>query len=139
MKISGVSLEMLPQAAAQIASILQPGHVILVDAPMGYGKTTLAKQLVAALGGNAQEVTSPTFSLVQSYPLSSNRVFHHIDLYRLDNTEDLYDLGMESYLTNNAIVYIEWPQHYADAGFEAHFRLSIEKDGALRNFSLEEN
>ncbi len=139
MKVQGVSLEMLPQAAEQLASALQPGHVILVDAPMGYGKTTLAKHLVAALGGNAEEVTSPTFSLIQSYPLPSNHVFHHIDLYRLDHTEDLYDLGIESYLTHNAIVYIEWPQHFEAAGFDAQWVLHIEKDGILRDFSLEEN
>ncbi|MGB0166905.1 MAG: tRNA (adenosine(37)-N6)-threonylcarbamoyltransferase complex ATPase subunit type 1 TsaE, partial [Luteibaculum sp.] len=85
MQWKDVLIAQLPEIAREIAKQLKAGDVILVNASMGSGKTTFAASLVEALGGKKQEVSSPTFSIVQSYPLGNGMVFNHLDLYRLKN------------------------------------------------------
>lgn len=81
--------------------------ILLFDAEMGMGKTTLINAIVKALGSN-DIVSSPTFSLVNEYSTNSTPIYH-FDLYRIENEEELYDFGIEDYLDKNAWVLIEWP------------------------------
>lgn len=80
---------------------------ILFYGDLGVGKTTLIKTLVKILG-SSDEVSSPTFSIVNEYNLKSDKIFH-FDLYRINNEEELYDFGFEDYVSNNNWVFIEWP------------------------------
>ena len=81
---------------------------ILFDAEMGSGKTTLIKALASALG--VKDVTgSPTFSLVNEYKVEGKHIFH-FDLYRIEDSEELYDIGFEEYLNQDALIFIEWPE-----------------------------
>lgn len=82
--------------------------VILFNASMGSGKTTLIKAICKRLGV-VQEITSPTFSLVNEYEGNSKTVFH-FDLYRIENDDQLFDIGFEDYLDNDAYLFIEWPK-----------------------------
>ncbi|MEO9953818.1 tRNA (adenosine(37)-N6)-threonylcarbamoyltransferase complex ATPase subunit type 1 TsaE [Nonlabens sp.] len=82
--------------------------VILFEAPMGSGKTTLIKSICRELGVE-EEITSPTFSIVNEHSGSDHKVFH-FDLYRIENTEQLFDIGFEDYLEDNAYCLIEWPE-----------------------------
>ena len=82
--------------------------VLLFDAEMGTGKTTLIKALVKALGCQ-DDVSSPTFSLVNEYVGTDSKIFH-FDLYRIEDTEELYDFGIEMYLKDDAYLFVEWPQ-----------------------------
>lgn len=82
--------------------------VLLFDAEMGTGKTTLIKALVKALGCQ-DDVSSPTFSLVNEYVGTDSKIFH-FDLYRIEDTEELYDFGIEMYLEDDAYLFVEWPQ-----------------------------
>ena len=106
MKIT-YSLENIDQA---VAFVLQhaTSKVMLFDAEMGTGKTTLIKALVKALGCS-DAVSSPTFSLVNEY-LGEHSKLYHFDLYRIEETNELYDFGIETYFEENAYVFVEWPQ-----------------------------
>lgn len=75
---------------------------------MGVGKTTLITELARQLGVKDQ-VSSPTFSLVNEYEAGSETVFH-FDFYRVKDLEEVYDIGYETYFNSNAICLIEWPE-----------------------------
>jgi tRNA threonylcarbamoyladenosine biosynthesis protein TsaE len=75
---------------------------------MGVGKTTLIKAIVKHLGSN-DNVSSPTFSIVNEYSLGTSKIYH-FDLYRLDSEEEAYDIGIEEMLYGGGICFIEWPK-----------------------------
>lgn len=85
---------------------------ILFYGKMGVGKTTLIKALVKALGGN-DKVTSPTFSIVNEYKVVDDIVYH-FDFYRIEDEEEVFDIGIEDYLYSNHWVFIEWPEKIAE-------------------------
>ena len=75
---------------------------------MGVGKTTLIKTIVKALG-SLDAVSSPTFSIVNEYKLHDGKIYH-FDLYRIEDTDELYDFGIEDYLDADCWKLIEWPE-----------------------------
>jgi len=77
-------------------------------ADMGYGKTTFIKAIANCLGVQ-NEVTSPTYGLINEYH-SKNGYIYHIDLYRLNSIEECLDIGIENYLYDEHYCFIEWPQ-----------------------------
>ena len=89
-----------------IAGLAQVGDIIALSGDLGTGKTVLARAFIQALGGR-EEVPSPTFNLVQSYDLGWLMV-HHLDLYRIENPEDVFELGIEE-LFATGVSLIEWP------------------------------
>jgi tRNA threonylcarbamoyladenosine biosynthesis protein TsaE len=91
--------------AGVLAPLLHPGDVMLLKGALAGGKTAFVQELVAALGSTA-EVTSPTFTLAQFYPIQSG-TFLHIDAYRLSSVAEFRDLGLEDYV-GESIVSIEW-------------------------------
>jgi len=82
--------------------------VLLLYGDMGAGKTTLIKSLVKALGSH-DDVSSPTFSIVNEYKVLDGLVYH-FDLYRLKDIEEAYHFGIEEYLNSNQWIIMEWPQ-----------------------------
>ena len=80
---------------------------ILFYGDMGTGKTTLIKALVKSLGCN-DDVSSPTFSIVNEYSIADGLVYH-FDFYRLNDEEEAYNFGIEDYLDSGAWLFIEWP------------------------------
>jgi tRNA threonylcarbamoyladenosine biosynthesis protein TsaE len=95
-----------------IAASLPKRAVVLLIGNLGAGKTTLAKGIVSGLGAaNAEDVTSPTFTLIHEY--GEGRVYH-IDLYRLDRAEDAATLGLEEIFDREAVVLIEWGERFPD-------------------------
>ena len=88
---------------------LQPElkHVLLAG-NLGAGKTTLVQHIVKRLGGN-DVVQSPTFSLINQYQIGHQPVYH-LDLYRLNNQEDLIEAGIVDTLDSGAMCFIEWPE-----------------------------
>lgn len=95
--------------AARLARLARPGDALLLSGPLGAGKSALARGFLRALAGDsALEVPSPSYTLVQSYPLPDGGQAHHFDLYRLDGPADLRELGWEEVLAD--IVVVEWPE-----------------------------
>lgn len=75
---------------------------------MGVGKTTLIKALVKHLGSE-DNVSSPTYALVNEY-LTDDKPIYHFDFYRINSIEEVYDIGFEDYLAQDAHIIIEWPE-----------------------------
>lgn len=97
---------------AQLAPLTQPGDVILLDGPLGVGKTALARSFLrAATRDPSLEVPSPSFTLVQSYDTTLGHV-HHFDLWRIDRPQALAELGWEEALRD--IVLVEWPDRLGE-------------------------
>lgn len=101
--------------AIRIAEVLRAGDVVALTGGLGAGKTTLARGIISALG-YAGEVPSPSFAIIEVYdpPLLSLRVVH-ADFYRLEDPEELEELGLEDYRADAALI-AEWPEHAG--GFE---------------------
>jgi len=83
-------------------------NVVLFYGEMGAGKTTLIKALVKELGSN-DEVSSPTYSIVNEYQ-GEDFTIYHFDLYRLKSIQEALDMGFEEYLNPEDIIFIEWPE-----------------------------
>jgi tRNA threonylcarbamoyladenosine biosynthesis protein TsaE len=95
--------------AARLAPAARPGDAVLLDGPLGVGKSAFARAFLRALTGDpALEVPSPSFTLVQSYDLPrAGWVAHHFDLYRLEGPAGLAELGWEE--ARDGLVLVEWP------------------------------
>lgn len=93
--------------AASVAALVRPGDAILLEGPLGAGKTAFARAFLRAASQDpALEVPSPTFTLVQSYPTPCGTI-HHFDLWRLSGAEALTELGWDE--ARDDIVLVEWP------------------------------
>jgi tRNA threonylcarbamoyladenosine biosynthesis protein TsaE len=86
--------------------------VIALSGDLGAGKTTLAQSICRGAGVR-ENVTSPTFALVQRYEGARFPVYH-LDLYRLDSAKDLVNLGWQDVLRDDALVIVEWPERAGD-------------------------
>lgn len=97
------------QLAQSLARVAKPGDVIALLGDLGAGKTEFARAFIRALTDPDEDVPSPTFTLVQTYQGDGSEIWH-FDLYRLQNPEEIFELGIEEALTE-AISLIEWPEH----------------------------
>ena len=96
---------------ARIAALLEPPAVVMLIGDLGVGKTTMAKGIVAALGvAPAEDVLSPTFSLVHEY--EGDPKVYHLDLYRLDTGPEIETLGLEDLWEERAGVIVEWGEKF---------------------------
>ncbi len=93
--------------AAMLAPILRPGDTVLLEGPIGAGKSAFARALIRARLGRMEDVPSPTFTLVQTYDDPAGDIWH-CDLYRLTDPDEAFELGLEEAFTT-AICLIEWP------------------------------
>jgi len=93
--------------AIAFAKELKPGDVVALEGDLGSGKTAFCRGVCAGLGfGGA--VNSPSYAIVHEYP--NNPPIYHLDLYRLKNANDLYDLGLDNF--SKGITLIEWPRNF---------------------------
>lgn len=112
-----------------IASLLiknLTNKIVAFHAPMGAGKTTLIKALVKELGSN-DEVSSPTFGLVNEYhDLQGKLLAYHFDFYRLKDEMEALDMGFEDYLSSDAWIFIEWSEKISSFLPDDCSKISIE-------------
>ena len=95
--------------AETVAKSIHHDDIITLQGDLGAGKTSFTKYFISHLTGNERdEIISPTFNLLQTYDYPQGTIFHY-DLYRLENEDDLYELGFEESL-GNGICIIEWPE-----------------------------
>src|SRR3984893_9661626 len=95
----------------EIAAQLRAPVLVLLSGDLGSGKTTLTKGIISGLGAAKEEdVTSPTFTLVHVF--QNHFKIYHVDLYRVENFQDLESLGLEDALGEKAIVIIEWSERF---------------------------
>lgn len=116
---------------ASLASLVRAGDVVTLDGPLGAGKTSLARGLLAALG-LAGEAPSPSFAIVQPYAPPEVRLpVLHVDLYRIDDASEMEELGLDEAL-GDALLLVEWPDRVGEGWWPdaLALALSVEPDGA---------
>ncbi len=102
------SLSELKDVAQEVVESLEGRAVVLLRGEMGAGKTTLISRIAAYLGAE-DTVTSPTFALVNQYEGSECRIYH-FDFYRIEEIEEVFDLGYEEYFYSGDLCLVEWPE-----------------------------
>lgn len=95
--------------AKQLAHALQSGMILYLKGPLGAGKTTFMRGILAGIGFIGK-VKSPTYALVEPYNIAGQKIFH-FDLYRIKDPNELYYIGMSDYFIPEAICVIEWPEN----------------------------
>jgi len=108
-------------AGERFASSLTPGDVVLLYGDLGAGKTAFVRGLARGLGAGDDDVSSPTFTLIQEY--AGRATLYHVDLYRLEPAE-VDDLGLEELVSGDGIVAIEWAERWRgrpDGALEVRF------------------
>lgn len=101
------SLNELDKVAEAVLASLDGRTVVAFDAPMGAGKTTLISRIAQLLGAE-DDVTSPTFAIVNQY--EGSRTIYHFDMYRIECWEEALDFGSEEYLSSGELCLVEWPE-----------------------------
>lgn len=97
----------------RLAAELRAGDVILLEGPLGAGKSELARGIAQGMGVR-ETVTSPTFTILNVY--SGERLpLYHFDWYRLESAEELYEMGMDEYLGGDGVALVEWPGRCPEA------------------------
>jgi tRNA threonylcarbamoyladenosine biosynthesis protein TsaE len=99
----------LPAAARELLNHSADKKIFAFYGSMGAGKTTIIKALCKNLGA-IDIVSSPTFTLVNEYKTSGGESLFHIDFYRIKKQEEVYDFGLEEYLTGDSYCFMEWPE-----------------------------
>lgn len=119
------TLEDIDQYALEIINRLPSRGEVYVEGEMGAGKTTLIKVILRILGVK-DVISSPTFSLVNTYELPNHRPVYHADLYRVENEVELYDIGFDEYLDSNSLIFIEWSKRMSSLFNPKAITVSIE-------------
>jgi tRNA threonylcarbamoyladenosine biosynthesis protein TsaE len=118
-----------PDQTAELAKVmapaLGPGDVMLLDGPVGAGKTHFARALIQALLVTPEDVPSPTYTLVQSYHGRTGEIWH-ADLYRISDLAEIEELGLLQAF-NDAICLIEWPDRLDNLAPESALHMQFEQ------------
>lgn len=101
------TLAALPAAAKDIIHFAGDSKIWLLNGEMGAGKTTLSKAICAELGV-IDNVSSPTFSIVNQYLTQKDKTVYHFDFYRLKNEQEAFQIGVEEYFYSGNLCLIEW-------------------------------
>lgn len=125
MQITTHSADETQALGKKLAESLRPGDVIAYFGDLGAGKTAFTRGIAEGLGVSEQ-VTSPTYTIVNEY-LSGRLPLFHFDMYRLGSSDELFDIGWEDYLARGAVCAVEWSENVEDALQDA-IRITIEKD-----------
>ena len=110
----------------RLGKVLPGGTILAYEGDLGAGKTAFTRGLARGLGA-AEQVTSPTYTIVNEY-LSGRLPLFHFDMYRLASADDLWDIGWEDYLERGGICAVEWSENVREA-MEDAITVRIEKLG----------
>jgi tRNA threonylcarbamoyladenosine biosynthesis protein TsaE len=134
------SAEETTDLGRQFSGELKPGTIVLLRGDLGAGKTTMVKGIAEGFNAaKAEEVTSPTFTLIHEYH-GPKVTLYHIDLYRIDTQRELDTLALDDLMTPNSILLIEWGEKFERFAKERDFEIAIEHKGAdERAVTLETN
>ena len=105
--VFSLSEEETLELGAQLAKNLRAGDLVLLEGDLGLGKTVFARGVANGLGIPADEVSSPSYTLIQEYRGGPFPIFH-VDLYRIEDPEDLTTIGLEDVLDGSALTIVEW-------------------------------
>ena len=106
-------------------------NVVLICGEMGVGKTTLIKELLS-INGVVDNVSSPTFSIINEYLIDHNEVIYHMDLYRINDITELENIGFFEYLESGRTCLIEWGEIVEELISSDYNKFTIVKENNLR-------
>lgn len=131
------SLVNLPDVAEEIIEALEGRTIIIFRGSMGAGKTTLIREIVALLG-SSDNVTSPTFAIINNYSTDEGRQIYHFDFYRINKIEEAYDFGYEEYFYSGDLCLVEWPEKIEELLPEGVMTVKIVADSEVgRTFEID--
>lgn len=119
------SLSELDLAAEEFLRRTKGNRLIAFYAPMGAGKTTFISALCRRLGVSAEEISSPSFSIVNEYRTSGGDTIYHFDFYRLKDEREALDIGLYEYLDSDCMCLMEWPENIEDLLPEETLKVQI--------------
>lgn len=119
-----------------LGKLARSGDVFCFTGDLGAGKTLMSRGISIALGAAEEDVTSPTFAIMNVYDGSELEV-RHFDLYRLNRPEELEDIGFEEYAGGEGVTLIEWAELFPDQLPEEYMQVTLLLDGAGRKAVLE--
>ncbi|MBQ8300556.1 MAG: tRNA (adenosine(37)-N6)-threonylcarbamoyltransferase complex ATPase subunit type 1 TsaE [Clostridia bacterium] len=119
------SYEETQQIAIEFAKTLSGGDVLCMYGDLGVGKTAFVQGLAKGLG-ICDHITSPTFTIVNEY--SGTLPLYHFDVYRIADSDEMYEIGYEEYVYGDGVSVIEWPQLIDDILPEKRYDITISKD-----------
>lgn len=123
------NLESLAAAAEEFIGLMDDYTVFAFNGDMEAGKTTFIRALARALGVDAEEANSPSFSLINEYRSDTTaELIYHFDLYRLESLDEALEIGVEDYFDSGAVCLIEWPERVADILPDDAVRVDISED-----------
>src|SRR5690242_14010762 len=123
------SAEDTTELGRRLAADLKPGTVVLLRGDLGAGKTTMVKGIAEGFkAANAEDVTSPTFTLIHEYR-GPEVTLYHIDLYRIDTQRELDTLALDDLMSPQSILLIEWGEKFARFAKERNAEIAIEHKG----------
>ncbi|MEM8536525.1 MAG: tRNA (adenosine(37)-N6)-threonylcarbamoyltransferase complex ATPase subunit type 1 TsaE [Pseudomonadota bacterium] len=122
------------RVAQAMARIVRPGDTLLLSGAIGAGKSAFARGLIRARLGRAEDVPSPTFTLVQTYDAPDGDIWH-CDLYRLTHPDEALELGLEEAF-ETAICLIEWPDRLGDAAPPDALDLTFQAGDAAHHMTI---
>lgn len=131
MKIIVNCISELKSVALQLIQYKKNKNIICFYGEMGVGKTTFIKEICKNLLVD-DNVSSPTFSIVNQYKTKENKIIYHFDFYRLETVEEAYDLGYEEYFFQNDLCLIEWPEKIEGLIPEDIIKVILTKKGEQR-------
>lgn len=130
------SLETLPILLEHLQKMLTETKVLELHGEMGAGKTTLIIELLKKMGVDDPE-GSPTYSLINEYLLENGIKIYHIDAFRINSTEEAYELGLDELFEENAFYFVEWAEKIINFLPERRIRLNITTNASLtRTYSI---
>jgi len=137
MKIKEVifGLNQLDELTKLLFKEIENQNIVVFKGALGAGKTSLIKNICNFLGVN-DEVSSPTFAIVNEYRTSQEQPVFHFDCYRLKTEEEALDLGIEEYLDSDHLCLIEWPEQIENLLPEKLVEVSIVPQGEKRKYTL---
>jgi tRNA threonylcarbamoyladenosine biosynthesis protein TsaE len=123
------SAEETTELGRRLAAELKPGGIVLLRGDLGAGKTTMVKGIAEGFqAAKADDVTSPTFTLIHEYRGPAVTLYH-IDLYRIDTQRELDTLALDDLMTPHSILLIEWGEKFARFAKERDVEIAIEHRG----------
>lgn len=135
-KIYCDNLASLPQVAQEIIEVCKDEKIWVFKGQMGAGKTTLIKAIAKEMGV-VDLVSSPTFSIVNEYSNEHGQQFYHFDFYRIDDAEEVLEIGVEEYFYSGAYCWIEWAERIPEYIPDTFQLISIQVDEkGWREFSI---
>lgn len=128
-------VEVLPDLVSIIRQQLAQTPVILLKGNLGAGKTTISQSILNSFDV-LQQVTSPTFNIVNTYSDAANKEYYHFDLYRIKHIAELEDIGFYEYIDSGRPCLIEWPEIIQEQFSDPHLLLEITQHGDSRSYIL---